>query len=170
MGKQKNTERELLETVLKYAESLNKIKPDNKGNYNILDLLNAPFSEEYKSILRKNHSDEWIKNLENHVKERKGRGKMEESILKEAEEIVNGERASDYGSAKESFGKIATLSSLMLNKKEKESLFLDATLTDTIVCKVLIAVKLTRESYKHKRDNLVDLCGYTELLNRLEEK
>ena len=92
------------------------------------------------------------------------------SILIEAESIVNGARATDYGSAKESFGKIASMSSLMLNGSEKESLFHDATLTDTIVCKVLMAVKLTREANKHKRDNLVDLSGYAELLNRLEKK
>ncbi len=90
------------------------------------------------------------------------------SILTEAESIVNGARATDYASAKESFGKIATMASLMLNKAEKESLLHDSTLTDTVVCKVLMAVKLTREANKHKRDNLVDLSGYAELLNRLE--
>ena len=26
-----------------------------------------------------------------------------------------------------------------------------------------------RERNKHKRDNLVDLCGYAEILNRLED-
>jgi hypothetical protein len=32
-----------------------------------------------------------------------------------------------------------------------------------------MAVKLTRESFQHKRDNLVDLCGYAHLLQVLEE-
>lgn len=88
------------------------------------------------------------------------------SILLEADKIVNGERAADYGSAKESFGKIARLTELLLDDEEKK--FLESgTITDTVVCKVLIALKYVRESNKHKRDNLVDASGYTELLNRL---
>ena len=89
------------------------------------------------------------------------------SVLLEAEKIVNGERATDYGSAKESFGKIARLTELLLDDEEKK--FLESgTLTDTIICKVLIALKYVREANKHKRDNLVDACGYSELLNRLK--
>ena len=42
-------------------------------------------------------------------------------------------------------------------------------MTDIECCNVMIAVKLIRERHKHKRDNLVDLCGYAEILNRLEE-
>jgi len=91
------------------------------------------------------------------------------SILTEAEEIVNGARATDYGSAKESFEKIANITNLLLDKDDKDLLAGEASICAEIVCKVLIAVKLTRQSNKHKRDNLVDLCGYAELLNRLEE-
>jgi hypothetical protein len=91
-----------------------------------------------------------------------------ESILKEAERIVNGERANDYGSAEESFNKIASLTNLLLNENEIIAMT-DGYITNTVACKVLIAVKLVRESNKHKRDNLVDLCGYAELLDRLEE-
>ena len=94
----------------------------------------------------------------------------ETSILAEAEVIVNGVRATDYGSASDSFSKIAQITSLMLDADEKEVLLHDGELTDTIVCKVLMAVKITRQANRHKRDNLVDLCGYAELLNRLENK
>lgn len=79
------------------------------------------------------------------------------SILKKAEEIVNGSRQQDYGSASESFGKIATIASIMTGK--------DLTAQDC--CKILIAVKIVRESFKHQEDNLLDACGYLELLNRL---
>ena len=81
------------------------------------------------------------------------------SILAEAEEIVNGSRHSDYGDAKESFSRIATIASVMTGKE----------LSPEDCCAVLMAVKLVRESFKHKRDNLVDLCGYAELMNRLKE-
>ena len=83
----------------------------------------------------------------------------EKSILSEAEEIVNGSRHSDYGDARESFGRIATIASVMTGKE----------LAPEDCCAVLMAVKLVRESFNHKRDNLVDLCGYAELMNRLKE-
>lgn len=80
------------------------------------------------------------------------------SILQEAEEIVNGERQSDYGSAKESFGKIAIISSIICNKD----------IYPEDIVKIQIAIKLVRESYNPKIDNRIDICGYAELLNRLE--
>lgn len=83
----------------------------------------------------------------------------EKSILSEAEEIVNGSRHSDYGDARESFSRVATIASVMTGKE----------LTPEDCCAVLMAVKLVRESFNHKRDNLVDLCGYAELMNQLKE-
>ena len=83
----------------------------------------------------------------------------EKSILSEAEEIVDGIRHSDYGDARESFGRVATIASVMTRKE----------LDPEDCCAVLMAVKLVRESFAHRRDNLVDLCGYAELLNRLKE-
>ena len=83
----------------------------------------------------------------------------EKSILSEAEEIVNGSRHSDYGDTKESFSRIATIASVMTGKE----------LAPEDCCAVLMAVKLVRESFAHKRDNLVDLCGYAELMNQLKE-
>ena len=87
------------------------------------------------------------------------RKKGEKSILAEAEEIVNGSRHSDYGDARESFGRIATIASVMTGKE----------LSPEDCCAVLMAVKLVRESFAHKRDNLVDLCGYAHIMNELNE-
>ena len=81
-----------------------------------------------------------------------------QSILDEAEEIVNGSRQSDYGDANESFSRIATIASVMTGKD----------LSPEDCCAVMMAVKLVRESFNHKRDNLVDLCGYAELMSRLK--
>ena len=83
----------------------------------------------------------------------------EKSILSEAEEIVNGSRHSDYGYAEESSSRVATIANVMTGKE----------LSPEDCCAVLMAVKLVRESFAHKRDNLVDLCGYAELMNRLKE-
>lgn len=86
--------------------------------------------------------------------------KTPQSILTEAEQIINGSRNSDYGDPTESFEKIAQIASLLTNKD------LDA---DTC-CAVMMAVKLTRQSFKHKRDNLVDLAGYAEIMNKIKDK
>ena len=82
-----------------------------------------------------------------------------QSILSEAEEIVNGSRHSDYGDTRESFSRVATIASVMTGKE----------LSPDDCCAVMMAVKLVRESFNHKRDNLVDLCGYAELMNQLKE-
>lgn len=82
-----------------------------------------------------------------------------ESILQEADRIVNGDRQADYSDPVENFKHIAAIASAILKKD----------LTSDDCCVVLMAVKLARESYKHKRDNLVDLAGYTEILHRIKE-
>lgn len=79
------------------------------------------------------------------------------SIAEEAIKIVKGHRNNDYGSATESFDRIAKMSSLLCNK--------EFTALDCV--RVLKAVKLVRESYKHKEDNLIDLIGYTEIENQI---
>jgi hypothetical protein len=81
------------------------------------------------------------------------------TILEEAAEIVAGARHQDYRHARESFAKIATIATVLTGKD----------LSPQDCCKVLMAVKLTRESFQHKRDNLVDLCGYAHLLQEIEQ-
>ncbi len=83
-----------------------------------------------------------------------------ESILSEAERIVNGDRQADYSDPVENFKHISAIASSI----SKESL------SPTTCAIVMIAVKLARENHKHKRDNLVDLAGYVEILNRIKEK
>lgn len=81
------------------------------------------------------------------------------SILKEAEEIRKGSRNSDYGDAVDNFNRIAQMASLMTGTE----------LTPRQCVAVHIATKLSRESYRHKRDNLVDLCGYADIMQEVCE-
>lgn len=83
----------------------------------------------------------------------------EQSILNEAKAIVEGSRQSDYGDPVESFDRIAKTASVITGKD----------LSPKECCAVLMAVKIVRESFKHKRDNLVDLCGYAHIMNELNE-
>ena len=82
-----------------------------------------------------------------------------ESILSEAERIVNGDRQADYSDQVANFNRIASIASAIMEKD----------ITAEECCIVMIAVKLARENYKHKRDNLVDLAWYVEILNRIKE-
>lgn len=82
-----------------------------------------------------------------------------QSILDEAKAIVEGSRQSDYGDPVESFERIAKIASMITGKD----------LSPKECCAVLMAVKLVRESYTHKRDNLVDLCGYAHIMNEINE-
>ena len=81
------------------------------------------------------------------------------SILTEAESIVNGSRNEQYGDPVLAF---KIYSEILM------SVF-GINLTPIEICKVQIAIKLGRQKFNHKRDNLVDTCGYTEILNRLED-
>ena len=82
-----------------------------------------------------------------------------ESILSEAERIVNGDRQVDYSDPVANFKHISAIASSI----SKENL------SPTTCAIVMIAVKLARENYKHKRDNLVDLAGYVDILHRIKE-
>jgi hypothetical protein len=81
----------------------------------------------------------------------------QKSILQEAGEVITGPRRESYGSANESFERIATMWSVVLRTP----------VTGAQVGQCMIAFKLVREVNKHHRDNLVDIAGYTALLDGL---
>lgn len=85
------------------------------------------------------------------------------NILKRADEIVNirsEEKEREYGPFEEGMKKAADIASIMCNK--------EITISDMYMC--MIALKLSRESYCHKEDNLLDACAYIGSLNNTYEK
>lgn len=85
------------------------------------------------------------------------------NILKRADEIVNirsEEKEREYGPFEEGMKKAADIASIMCNK--------EITTSDMYIC--MIALKLSRESYCHKEDNLLDACAYIGSLNNTYEK
>lgn len=80
------------------------------------------------------------------------------SVLLEAESIVNGDRDVQYGDSLKAFTEYSNILETNFGIK----------LTPSEICKVQMAIKLGRLKYKYKRDSIVDLCGYAEILNRLE--
>lgn len=83
-----------------------------------------------------------------------GTGKPGEDHMAEANALVNGDRMAAYGSPLPSYEAQAQVwSGLMAHK-------LKAPLTAEDVVILLAGMKLARQAYKPKRDNLVDLHGY----------
>lgn len=80
------------------------------------------------------------------------------NILKEADNIINNrsqEKERMYGPIDECNKRVAKIASILCNKE----------LTGEDIYKVMIALKLGRECYHHKEDNLLDLCAYICALN-----
>ena len=85
------------------------------------------------------------------------------NILEEAKEITSGDRQEDYGMPEDSFRGIADYWTVYLDSHE-----ICRRISPTDVAKMMILLKLAREDYKHKRDNLVDIAGYAHTLSRIE--
>lgn len=79
------------------------------------------------------------------------------SLLKEADSILTS-RGADYPDPVVNFKNISAMVNLM-----------GENISPIGCAKVLIALKLVREGYKHKKDNLVDAISYIDILNRIIE-
>jgi DNA-binding protein H-NS len=84
------------------------------------------------------------------------------NILEKANEIINArseEKERMYGPIIESMEKASQLASIMTSK--------NITADDLYLC--MVAIKLSRESYSHKEDNLLDAVAYLGALNNHKE-
>ena len=78
--------------------------------------------------------------------------------LKQAEELINGPRAEDYGPALLNHERIATIWNVLLRKKLLDKI------TPTEVTAMMIGLKLARLAEDmHKDDSWVDIIGYAAL-------
>lgn len=80
------------------------------------------------------------------------------SILDEAEKLVNGQRAKDYGPADENLRLIGEAWGAILLRP--------VSAREVALC--MVGLKLVREAHRPKRDNLVDAAGYLRLIERLD--
>lgn len=83
----------------------------------------------------------------------------EETILQEAERLINGDRRDSYGNASESFSRIAMGWSLILGNQ--------VTAEQVALC--MVWLKISRQISSPKRDNLVDMAGYAELADQVSK-
>tara|TARA_Y100000766_G_scaffold44216_1_gene34309 strand:- start:1571 stop:1840 length:270 start_codon:yes stop_codon:yes gene_type:complete len=85
------------------------------------------------------------------------------NILKEADKIINErseEKERNYGPFSEGMRRAALIASGATGK--------DITAEDMYMC--MVALKLSRESYNHKKDNLLDAVAYLGALNNLHNE
>jgi hypothetical protein len=83
-----------------------------------------------------------------------------ETVLEEAQRLVYGDRGLDYGHPLDECCRIASLWSIILKAKVKPE--------QVPLC--MVAMKISREMNRRKRDNAVDIAGYAECLNRIHEE
>jgi hypothetical protein len=88
----------------------------------------------------------------------------EETILDEAKRLVFGNREEDYDHPKHNGERFAAL----MNAYYGAKLGVLAPFAPKDYAIVMILAKLTREQFAHRRDNLVDIAGYAEVLARIE--
>lgn len=86
-----------------------------------------------------------------------------QSILTEAETLINGPRRVSYGDAKESFVRLAKLFSEVLKQK------LTAPITPHESALLLVVLKLSREIGKPDRENRIDGSAYFELADQVAD-
>lgn len=79
------------------------------------------------------------------------------TVLAEAAELIHGERNKNYGSPTENFERIAAFWNVQLDNKLKPG----EVITAGDVADLMIAVKLARSVNQPKRDNYVDIAGYS---------
>ena len=81
------------------------------------------------------------------------------SVCEEADKIVTNERQSAYGTPKENFQITADMLTAAGFRFRGEPL------RPEDVGLLMILVKAARQSFKHKRDSLVDICGYAKCID-----
>ena len=100
------------------------------------------------------------------VKQNPSANNAPKSIAAEAEQLIHGDRRDDYGDMVVSFEAIARIWNTILYLKAKDK---PLVLDKHDVALMMAGLKLIREANKHKRDNLVDFCGYALCAQEMHE-
>ena len=83
---------------------------------------------------------------------------IHENCLDEAGRIVRGSREDTYGPAERNLSRIA----------EMWSAYLSMPLTARQVAVMMVLLKASRDAFKPKHDNMVDICGYAYLADMID--
>lgn len=94
-----------------------------------------------------------------------GQTEIAENILEEANRITSKDRQESYDHPLPNHERIASLwNAYLRNRKEPNK-----DLGPDEVCHMIILVKMARDMFCPKRDNLVDMAGYARCIERIRE-
>ena len=85
---------------------------------------------------------------------------IHENCLDEAGKIVRGSREDTYGPAERNLSRIA----------EMWSAYLSVPITARQVAVMMVLLKASRDAFKPKHDNMVDICGYAYLADTIDKE
>jgi hypothetical protein len=92
-----------------------------------------------------------------------------ETICQEADRLVSHDRGNDYGHPLEDFGRTGSLWAPILSGWARTTEG-DEPISPELVGLCMIALKISREINRPKRDNRVDIAGYAKCLEMINEK
>lgn len=110
------------------------------------------------------HSNLWKKEARTKLTDQ---SKDRDYFLVEAQDLINGQRAEDYGDAKLNHQKIAGLWSVYLSCKEDNPQTTQLSAQDVVL--MMMLVKVARLTHASTADSWVDLCGYAALGGEFNE-
>ena len=128
------------------------VKVERKGGYTGVSWLNG--KQNLKRLYPENAEANYLHLLVEEPEQVTNPEQLE-SVLQEAERLIGGQRAADYGSAVDIFANIAKMWSVIMGVE----------FTAVQVAHAMIALKLCRSTNSKgvKRDDWVDICGYAQL-------
>ena len=92
---------------------------------------------------------------------------VEKSVLMDAYAVVHEERDPEYGPAIEDFTSLGVLWATLINRFLKKQGFKSIpVIPPRVVGNMMIALKINRDVHFPKRDNMVDVAGYAENVER----
>lgn len=93
-----------------------------------------------------------------------GTHEVKKTILDEARQITDGSRSEDYGNPEDNFQKIADYWHVYI---QHVNINRGIQIGPKDVAAMMVLMKLAREDFRHKRDNLVDAVGYLRCMARI---
>ena len=90
---------------------------------------------------------------------------MSETVCQEADRLVIGDRQADYDHPLVDFTRTGRMWGAILEEWARDP---EQPVPPRLVGLCMAALKISREVHKHKRDNLVDGCGYFKTVDMVE--